>query len=167
MLWREPELIFQLSTVSWHKIHPTVMGSVHFCKTKCLAASPIGTGHLWSAVGSACSLGVSGNQGHLVRHQTPLVGQLHLSHMCLAMGAGGQEQANFKCECYQGRAKDSWHPLLLVIWWGYYLDSGLPKYIPAITQTHSSTVFHLKLLCTCWLSTQTLEWGEIIWVCRL
>ena len=109
----------------------------------------------------------SGNQGHLVQHRTPLVGQLHLRHMYLAMGAGSQEQVSCKCEHYQGRAKDSWHPLLLVIWWGYYLDPGLPKYIPATTQTHSSIAFHLKLLCTCSFSIKTLEQGEIIWAYRL
>lgn len=40
ILYREPELIFQLSTASWHKIYPTAVGSVHLYENKCLAASP-------------------------------------------------------------------------------------------------------------------------------
>lgn len=89
---REPGPIFQSPAVSWHKIHLTLVSSVHFCKTKCLAASPTGTGHLWSAVAPACSLCASVNQGQRVWHQTSLVGQLHLSHMNPAMGQEAENQ---------------------------------------------------------------------------
>lgn len=81
------------------------------------------------------------------------------------MGAGDQEQASHSCKHYQESAKDSWHPLL--VRWSYYLEPDLPKYTPAITQTAGRIVFHLKLLCTHWFSTQTPDQGEIIWVYRL